>query len=44
VYAEKGGFKTCTACNESGLIRCISCSCWPCAPTDNFFFCQGVNV
>lgn len=27
VYAEKGGFKTCTACNESGLIRCISCSC-----------------
>lgn len=27
VYAEKGGFKTCTGCNESGLIRCISCSC-----------------
>ncbi|XP_058782017.1 uncharacterized protein At5g39865-like [Vicia villosa] len=27
VYAEKGGFKTCTACNESGLIRCTSCSC-----------------
>ncbi|KAJ1387046.1 Thioredoxin-like superfamily [Sesbania bispinosa] len=27
VYAEKGGFKTCTACNESGLIRCISCTC-----------------
>ncbi|XP_027334081.1 uncharacterized protein At5g39865 [Abrus precatorius] len=27
VYAEKGGFKTCAACNESGLIRCISCSC-----------------
>ncbi|KAK7387262.1 hypothetical protein VNO78_27919 [Psophocarpus tetragonolobus] len=27
VYAEKGGFKTCAACNESGLIRCISCTC-----------------
>ncbi|KAK7305449.1 hypothetical protein VNO77_43355 [Canavalia gladiata] len=27
VYAEKGGFKTCAACNESGLIRCISCAC-----------------
>lgn len=27
VYAEKGGFKTCVACNESGLIRCISCTC-----------------
>lgn len=27
VYAEKGGFKTCMDCNESGLIRCISCSC-----------------
>ncbi|MED6179633.1 hypothetical protein PIB30_002457 [Stylosanthes scabra] len=27
VYEEKGGFKTCTACNESGLIRCFSCSC-----------------
>ncbi|XP_061350008.1 uncharacterized protein At5g39865-like [Gastrolobium bilobum] len=27
VYTEKGGFKTCTVCNESGLIRCISCTC-----------------
>lgn len=27
VYAEKGGFRTCAACNESGLIRCFSCTC-----------------
>lgn len=27
VYAEKGGgFKSCNACNENGLIRCPSCS------------------
>lgn len=25
-YSEKGGFKSCTACNENGLIRCPSCS------------------
>jgi len=25
-YLEKGGFRTCTACNENGLIRCPSCS------------------
>ncbi|KAK3206588.1 hypothetical protein Dsin_020634 [Dipteronia sinensis] len=30
LYAEKaGGFKSCTACNENGLIRCPSCSCAP---------------
>ncbi|KAL5077107.1 hypothetical protein RYX36_016091 [Vicia faba] len=27
VYAEKSGFKTCTAYNESGLIKYISYSC-----------------
>lgn len=26
-YSEKSGFRTCTACNENGLIRCPSCSC-----------------
>ncbi|KAJ7963934.1 Glutaredoxin [Quillaja saponaria] len=26
VYMEKSGFKTCTACNVNGLIRCPSCS------------------
>lgn len=26
LYTEKSGFKTCTACNENGLIRCHSCS------------------
>ncbi|GAV66573.1 Glutaredoxin domain-containing protein, partial [Cephalotus follicularis] len=26
MYVEKSGFKTCTACNENGLIRCPSCS------------------
>ncbi|XP_054792197.1 uncharacterized protein At5g39865-like [Prosopis cineraria] len=25
MYSLKGGFKTCTACNESGLTRCPSC-------------------
>lgn len=25
-YSEKGGFKSCTTCNENGLIRCPSCS------------------
>lgn len=29
LYLEKGGFKSCTACNENGLIRCPSCSCPP---------------
>ncbi|XVE58989.1 hypothetical protein DITRI_Ditri05aG0008100 [Diplodiscus trichospermus] len=29
LYTEKSGFKTCTACNENGLIRCPSCSCAP---------------
>ncbi|KAJ9167511.1 hypothetical protein P3X46_022158 [Hevea brasiliensis] len=29
VYTEKSGFKSCTACNENGLIRCPSCSCAP---------------
>ncbi|XP_060175825.1 uncharacterized protein At5g39865-like [Lycium barbarum] len=24
-YSEKNGFRTCTACNENGLIRCPSC-------------------
>lgn len=24
-YSEKSGFRTCTACNENGLIRCPSC-------------------
>ncbi|PSS09508.1 Thioredoxin-like fold protein [Actinidia chinensis var. chinensis] len=28
-YSEKGGFRTCTACSENGLIRCPSCSCAP---------------
>lgn len=28
-YREKGGFRTCTACNENGMIRCPSCSCAP---------------
>ncbi|KAJ7959855.1 putative Glutaredoxin family protein [Quillaja saponaria] len=27
LYTEKAGFKTCTTCNENGLIRCSSCSC-----------------
>ncbi|XP_022944091.1 uncharacterized protein At5g39865 [Cucurbita moschata] len=26
LFTEKSGFKTCTACNENGLIRCHSCS------------------
>ncbi|XP_030506370.1 uncharacterized protein At5g39865 isoform X1 [Cannabis sativa] len=25
LYSEKGGFKSCTSCNENGLIRCPSC-------------------
>ncbi|KAK8564703.1 hypothetical protein V6N13_019864 [Hibiscus sabdariffa] len=25
LYTQKSGFKTCTACNENGLIRCPSC-------------------
>ncbi|XP_028768980.1 uncharacterized protein At5g39865-like [Neltuma alba] len=29
MYTEKTGFKTCTACNENGLIRCPSCCCAP---------------
>ncbi|XP_038706001.1 uncharacterized protein At5g39865 [Tripterygium wilfordii] len=29
LYAEKTGFKSCTACNENGLTRCPSCSCPP---------------
>lgn len=29
LYTEKSGIKTCTACNENGLIRCSSCSCAP---------------
>ncbi|KAJ7964234.1 putative Glutaredoxin family protein [Quillaja saponaria] len=29
LYTEKAGFKTCTRCNENGLIRCPSCSCAP---------------
>ncbi|XP_057954300.1 uncharacterized protein At5g39865 [Malania oleifera] len=29
-YNEKGGgFRSCSACNENGLIRCPSCSCAP---------------
>ncbi|KAL8261867.1 hypothetical protein R6Q59_025916 [Mikania micrantha] len=24
-YSEKGGFRSCTLCNENGLIRCPSC-------------------
>jgi len=26
-YSEKCGFKSCTSCNENGLVRCPSCSC-----------------
>ncbi|KAJ0261456.1 Glutaredoxin domain-containing protein [Hirschfeldia incana] len=26
VYTEKLGFRTCSACNENGLVRCSSCS------------------
>ncbi|KAM7522043.1 hypothetical protein LguiA_011945 [Lonicera macranthoides] len=26
-YTEKSGFRSCTKCNENGLIRCPSCSC-----------------
>ncbi|XP_047968897.1 uncharacterized protein At5g39865 [Salvia hispanica] len=29
---KKGGFRSCTSCNENGLVRCPSCSCSP-APT-----------
>lgn len=29
LYSEKGGFRSCTSCNENGLIRCPSCSCAP---------------
>ncbi|GKV09495.1 hypothetical protein SLEP1_g20983 [Rubroshorea leprosula] len=29
LYTQKTGFKTCTACNENGLIRCPYCSCAP---------------
>lgn len=29
LYSEKGGFKSCTTCNENGLIMCPSCSCAP---------------
>ncbi|KAL8027058.1 hypothetical protein ABFS82_14G068100 [Erythranthe guttata] len=28
-YSEKGGFRSCTLCNENGLVRCPSCSCAP---------------
>ncbi|KAA8543717.1 hypothetical protein F0562_021537 [Nyssa sinensis] len=28
-YTEKGGLRSCTECNENGLIRCPSCSCAP---------------
>ena len=24
-YTDKGGFRSCTLCNENGLIRCTSC-------------------
>ncbi|CAN4098703.1 unnamed protein product [Withania somnifera] len=30
-YSEKGGFRTCSACNDNGLIRCPSCDCAPIA-------------
>ncbi|ESQ42524.1 hypothetical protein EUTSA_v10016090mg [Eutrema salsugineum] len=26
VYTEKLGFRTCSACNENGIVRCSSCS------------------
>ncbi|KAJ8769774.1 hypothetical protein K2173_007634 [Erythroxylum novogranatense] len=29
LYIEKMGFKTCTVCNENGLVRCPTCSCAP---------------
>ncbi|KAG2673038.1 hypothetical protein I3760_13G070500 [Carya illinoinensis] len=29
LFTEKSGFKSCTACNENGLIRCPSCYCAP---------------
>ncbi|KAI3450292.1 hypothetical protein Pfo_006957 [Paulownia fortunei] len=28
-YSEKAGFRSCTSCNENGLLRCPSCSCAP---------------
>ncbi|KAL3624005.1 hypothetical protein CASFOL_032821 [Castilleja foliolosa] len=28
-YSEKAGFRSCTSCNENGLIRCPSCSTAP---------------
>ncbi|XP_009369577.2 uncharacterized protein At5g39865 [Pyrus x bretschneideri] len=29
LYSGKNAFKSCTSCNENGLIRCPSCSCAP---------------
>ncbi|KAI3434284.1 Glutaredoxin domain-containing protein [Psidium guajava] len=29
LYAEKGGFRSCTACNENGLVKCLSCTSAP---------------
>ncbi|KAL1565785.1 hypothetical protein AAHA92_01469 [Salvia divinorum] len=31
-YKGKGGFRSCTSCNENGLVRCPSCSCSPAPP------------
>ncbi|KAL8525780.1 hypothetical protein ACS0TY_015136 [Phlomoides rotata] len=33
-YSEKTGFRSCTSCNENGLVRCPSCS--PCTPVSRF--------
>ncbi|KAK7300901.1 hypothetical protein RJT34_11752 [Clitoria ternatea] len=35
VYTEKTGFKTCTGCNENGLVRCPSCLAPPFCPDPN---------
>lgn len=29
LYAEKSGFRSCTACNENGLVKCTSCTSAP---------------
>ncbi|XP_030524526.2 uncharacterized protein At5g39865 isoform X2 [Rhodamnia argentea] len=29
LYAEKSGFRSCTACNENGLVKCSSCTSAP---------------
>ncbi|KAK3409824.1 hypothetical protein EUGRSUZ_J01906 [Eucalyptus grandis] len=29
LYSEKSGFRSCTDCNENGLVKCPSCTCAP---------------